>query len=381
MLGPFSIDMYLTAFPEIAEDLGTQTGKISYTLSSYFIGIAIGQLIYGPILDRYGRKKPLYFGLSLYFLMALGCVYSNGLTELISYRFFQGLGGAVGMVASRAIIRDRYESEEIAKAFSALILVMGLAPIVAPMAGGFLLNLAGWKSLFLALAGLSLLIILLILFGLKESKDPDPSVSLQLKPVLKAYWQILRTPSFYWYATAAGMSMAGVFTYIAGSPTVIREVLGFDEYYFGWIFGSNALGYIGFSQLNRLFLKHFNTLNLSRNIALIYNLLAVSIFSQALAGIPYPILFLINLFLFLSCLGMLNPNMQALALEPFKENAGVASALIGSLRMLVGTFCSALLGILSTGDAVPMTSIMLISGIIMIYSLSKSKRLINKAYA
>ncbi|MGB0178261.1 MAG: Bcr/CflA family efflux MFS transporter, partial [Owenweeksia sp.] len=198
-LGPFSIDMYLPGFPAIADDLGTEISQVSLTLTSYFIGISVGQLVYGPLLDRYGRKKPLLIGLGIYVIASVGCVLVPDVQSLIGLRLLQALGGCVGMVASRAIVRDRFPVNEVARVFSALILVMGAAPIIAPTVGGFLTEHFGWRFIFIVLSLISLLMLVLVVFVLSESKDPDHNVSLRPRQVSRGYWKVLINRDFLMY--------------------------------------------------------------------------------------------------------------------------------------------------------------------------------------
>ncbi len=358
-LGPFSIDTYLPGFPDIARDLNTDIAKVSLTLTSYFIGISAGQLIYGPLLDRYGRKKPLIIGISLYLVAALGCMLAPGIYYLIALRLLQALGGCVGMVASRAIIRDRFEVKEIARVFSSLILVMGVAPIIAPTLGGYLSSNFGWRSIFALLALLALAIILLITRVLAESRGPDPAVSLRPTRIAWNYWQVLTDRRFFVYSIAGSMAMAGLFAYIGGSPFVLMELMNFDETTYGWIFGANAGGFILGSQINRVVLQKRNSRVVTEWSAVLMLLTTLILVIGTLLGLLSAVSFLVGLFCFLFFLGFLNPNSNALAMEPFSENAGVASALIGSVRMLGGALSTALAGALHNGTEFPMIAIML----------------------
>ncbi len=368
-LGPLSIDTYLSSFPEIAKDLGTEINFVSLSLTAYFVGIAVGQLINGPVLDRYGRKKPLMIGLGLYFIAGLSCSLATSIEILVALRFLMALGGSVGMVATRAVIRDNFEHNDIARAFSALILVMGLAPIIAPMVGGIILQSFGWRPIFWFLAGYVLLILLATALFLKESKQPDHSVSLNPGEVIRNYIVLLSNPRFLLYAIAGCAGMAAMFTYISASPFVIRNVLSFDEIYFGYIFGSNALGYITASQVNRLILKRNDIRVVSKIVSIVFGLCGGLLLFQVLSGIPNELLFLLTQFFFLSMLGFINPNMQALALEPFPKQAGVASALLGALRMLIATLASGIISIWHDGSALPMASLMAICGLSLIVIL------------
>jgi DHA1 family bicyclomycin/chloramphenicol resistance-like MFS transporter len=241
-IGPFSIDMYLPGFPAIAKDLDTSVDMVSYSLASFFIGVCIGQLLYGPLLDRYGRKKPLITGLVLYIIASIGCVFSNTIELLIFFRFFQALGGCVGMVAPRAIIRDVFPVEENARVFSLMILILGVSPIIAPTAGSYLITWFGWHSVFLVLAIICALILLSVIFWLPESKKADAGYSLKPKPIITNFFQALKVPQFYTYAFTGAISSAGLFAYLSGSPFVFMKYFGTTEQQYGYIFAIIAAG-------------------------------------------------------------------------------------------------------------------------------------------
>ena len=207
-IGPFSIDMYLPGFPTIAEDLNTSVESVSYSLSSFFIGICLGQIICGPLLDRFGRKRPLYVGLVLYILASVGCALANSIEVLIGFRFLQAMGGCVGMVAPRAIVRDVFPVEENAKIFSLLILVLGVSPIIAPTAGSYVIAHWGWHMVFVVLAIVTLLLLIAVVFLLPESKQPDPNFSLQPSKIISSFVGVLKVPQFYTYALTGGISSA-----------------------------------------------------------------------------------------------------------------------------------------------------------------------------
>lgn len=369
-IGPLSIDMYLPGFSAIAADLNTTVSRVSLSLTTYFVGISIGQIIYGPLLDRFGRKPPLLIGFTLYFLAAIGCALATDIVSFILLRFLLALGGCVGMVASRAIIRDHFENDEIARAFSSLILVMGAAPIIAPTIGGQLVAGPGWRSIFWFLTAYSFALVLLVRFALPESRGRQNSVSLKPREIARNYWSVMRNRTFLIYGTAGTIGLASMFTYIAGSPLVIMEILGFDETSYGWLFGLNALGFISGSQINKQWLRKRHSEQVSLIMSGLTLLSALLLLISLLMGIPSVWFFLACLFLFTSSLGFVNPNLQAIALGPFRENAGVASALVGSIRMTGGAIASALVGILANGTAYPMVLLMLgcalsVSGILL----------------
>jgi DHA1 family bicyclomycin/chloramphenicol resistance-like MFS transporter len=350
--------MYLPGFPAIAKDLGTTVDMVSYSLASFFIGVCIGQLLYGPLLDRYGRKKPLLSGLVLYIIASIGCMFSHSIELLIFFRFFQALGGCVGMVAPRAIIRDLFPVEENAKIFSLMILILGVSPIIAPTAGSYLITWFGWNSVFLVLSIICALVLASVVFWLPESKQPDPGYSLKPRPILTNFYKALKVPQFYTYAFTGAISSAGLFAYLAGSPFVFMKLFGTTEQQYGYIFAIIAAGLITCSQLNNRLLRKYT----SEQISLVTLALQTFIGLLLVAGTALQWLNLYStivlMALFLSCQGFSFPNSSALSMAPFTRNAGVASALMGALQMGFGALAAALVGLSNATTAVPLTAIM-----------------------
>ena len=381
-IGPLSIDMYLPGFPAIAEDLNASINLVNWSLTAYFLGISVGQFIYGPLLDRYGRKKPLLIGFGIFTVAAIGCALAPDIYTLIGLRLLLALGGCVGMVAARAIIRDSFESKEVARAFSSLILVMGVAPILAPSLGGMVIDYLDWRAIFWILTVYSVLLLILIYRALPETHAPDTTVSLQLKKVGFTYYQVMQNRQFLIYATAGSVGMAALFTYISGAPYVFMEIMDYGESVFGWLFGTNALFFVVGSQINRGLLRKFEILPLTRFSSIIATTAMLILTVQVSQGIPNNTLFLINLFSFTFFLGLINPNLQALALDPFRKSAGRASALMGSMRMLAGAMSSGLVGILHDGTAWPMVGIMagaILAVTLIIWSSASGRSLYLKA--
>ncbi|MGA9662488.1 MAG: multidrug effflux MFS transporter, partial [Pseudomonas alloputida] len=241
--GPLAIDFYLPAFPAMAQAFATDEKHVQATLAAYFLGLSIGQLAYGPVADRFGRRKPLMFGVTLFTLASLACAYAPNLDTLVVARFIQALGGCAGMVLSRAIVSDKCDPVASAKVFSQLMLVMGLAPILAPMLGGVLVNLAGWQSIFLALSLFSAGCLLAVSLGLPESL-PEHIPRQPLSGALRQYLRLLADRVFLGHALTGGIAIAGMFAYIAGSPFVFIKLYGVPAEHYGWLFGTNAAGFI-----------------------------------------------------------------------------------------------------------------------------------------
>lgn len=357
-IGPFSIDMYLPGFPVIASDLHTTPEMVSYSLSSYFIGICIGQMLIGPLLDRYGRKRPLYGGLFIYILSSIGCAFAPTIEVLIVLRLFQAAGGCVGIVAPRAIIRDLFPVHENAKIFSLLILILGVSPIVAPTAGGYITAHFGWHIIFVILTIITTLILLAVIFWLPESKQPDPTFSLKPKPIIASFQKVISHPQFYTYSFTGAMASAGLYAYLAGSPFVFMDLYHVTGQHYGWIFAIIAGGLIASSQVNNLMLKTYTseqiirvTLSLQCIIAIV---LVVGTFNNWLGLFGT----IGCIFLYLCCQGFSFPNSSALSMAPFTKEAGSASALMGSIQMALGAGASGLVGLLTDGTALPMTAVM-----------------------
>lgn len=344
-LGPFSIDMYLPGFSKIASDLGTDEQHVAFTLTSYFIGIALGQLLYGPVVDKYGRKKPLLFGLFIYIVAALGCAFSQTIDTMITMRFLQALGGCVGMVASTAIISDVYEKDRMAKAFSLIMLVMGVAPLIAPSIGSILLEKADWSYIFIFLAIFATLVSALIYFFLPETsrfKNPD---KLRIKKVSQNYLAVFKNRTFLLYTVTGSLSMAILFAYITSASFVFQTFYGLDKATFSIIFAINAGGLILGSSLNGLITKKIYFLKISAIATKVLLVVAAVVLGTLLfvPGIDYRFL-VAAIFSILFLTGFINPNVMAASLSPFKQNAGVASALGGALRMGAGALVAAAIG-------------------------------------
>lgn len=378
-LGPLSIDMYLPGFSAIAADLETDIAHVGLSLTSYFIGISVGQLGYGPLIDRFGRKKPLILGLLLYLLTALGCAFSPDVYWLIGLRFLLAIGGCAGMVASRAMVRDLFPVSETAKVFSTLILIMGVAPILAPTIGGYLSAHLGWQYIFFFLVAFSGFMLIMVKVLLPESRPPDPTVSLKPGAVLKDYVKLFREADFTSYALVGSITYAGLFAYISGSPFVFMEYFGFSETLYGWLFGLNAFGFILGSQLNRFWLKRQNPAHIVLRVAFFQFLVGLALAIGSLLGVLNANTTLLLIFFFIFWLGFLAPNTMALALEPFTRHVGSASALLGSFQMIAGALASVLVSAFHNGTILPMTLIMAVCaflgfGLLLKHQQKKKKR-------
>ena len=374
--GPLAIDFYLPAFPAMALAFGTDENHVQMTLAAYFLGLSIGQLAYGPVADRFGRRIPLLTGVGLFTAASVACAYAPNLEWLIGARFVQALGGCAGMVISRAVVSDKCDAVGSAKVFSQLMLVMGLAPILAPLLGGLLVNTTGWQSIFLALTGFSALAGLAVATGLPESL-PAHIPRQPLSGALRQYGRLLADPIFLGHALTGGIAIAGMFAYIAGSPFIIIKLYGVPAEHFGWLFGTNAAGFILVAQVNaRLLAKRGPAYLLARAVwvylAAGVTLLAVSSLHTAQL---WPLL--IPLFICIASLGCISPNAAACAMSGQGGRAGSASALLGCLQFSVAAGASALVGVLHDGSAVPMAMVISLCGILVVSAAMLTRRLQN----
>lgn len=357
-IGPFSIDMYLPGFPAMAADLSTDIAHVGFSLTSFFVGISIGQIAYGPVMDRYGRKKPLMIGLAVFIIAALGCALSQSISTLITLRFFLALGGCVGMVGSRAIVRDLFSGSEVARVLSALVMVFGVAPIIAPTIGGLVVKTLGWRIVFVILAAIGAAVLIALSRFLRESKEADVSISLHPKNVALEYLALFREPAFVIYTLAGSAAAAGFFAYISGSAFVYMDLIGFTETQFGWMYGVNAVGLIAGSQINRLWLMKQGSSRILLKVTGAQLCVVIALLALPLNGFADKIGFIGLVFCYLFLTGFVNPNAMALALQPFTRNAGSASALMGSIQMIAGGSASGLLSCLYNGTAQPMVRVM-----------------------
>lgn len=349
--GPVSIDMYLPAFSMIAKDLGVHTAAVELSLSSFFIGLAVGQIFYGPLTDRYGRKKPLYFGLGLYISASLICMTTRNIETLIIFRFFQALGSCAGVVISRAVVRDLFSHQDTARVFSLLMLVMGVAPIIAPLVGGYISEYMGWRSIFAFMTLFSSCSLAAIVYFLPETHKPD--LRIKITDSVKNYSSILKDRSFMGYALSGGAAQAGLFAYITGSSYVFINIFGIAPKSFGWVFGANAFGLIGCSQINAQLLKRWGYDKILKNILFFIAALALILAYAGYAGWGFWGTF-IPLFLFIACLGMTFPNSSAGAMASQKKMAGSASALLGTLQYGMAALSSSIVSRLHDGTTLPM---------------------------
>jgi MFS transporter, DHA1 family, multidrug resistance protein len=380
-LGPFSIDMYLPGFPAIGKDLGVDPTRVALSLSSFFIGISAGQLLYGPLLDRFGRKKPLYIGLLLYVISSVGCIYAASLNSLIILRFVQAIGSCAAAVASVAMVRDLFPVKENAKVFALLMLVVGTSPMIAPTVGSYVTSAFSWHAVFLILGVIGALILLATIFWLPESYKPDTSMSLKPRPIINNFLSVVSEPQFYTYCFAGAISFSGLFAYVSASPQVFMDIYKLSDKAYGWIFAFLSIGLIGSSQVNSVLLKRFTS----------EQIVPVALIAQTITGLIFVICAWNNwlslpgiialLFAYLCSIGFINPNTAALSLAPFTKNAGSASSLMGAIQMGIGALASTVVSLYNTHTATPMAVTMCASALAAVLILVLCSRNIKTAVA
>jgi DHA1 family bicyclomycin/chloramphenicol resistance-like MFS transporter len=360
--GPMSIDMYLPSFPALARDLGTDVSSVELTLSAFLVGLAVGQAFYGPLSDRVGRKPPLYAGIALYVIASAGCALTRSIDGLIVLRVVQSLGACAGMVLARAVVRDLYEERESARVFSLLMLIMGAAPILAPLAGAQVLVRFGWSAIFWLLAAFGLACLAAVARWLPETHPRERRSRAGIGAALRVYGRLLVDRRFLGFALAGGLALGGLFAYLTGSPFVFMGIHGVAPEHYGWLFGMNALGLIGASQVNLRLLARFPSRRILGH-ALAVNaaagLVVLVVGATGAGGLPG---LLVPLFVSIASLGFIQPNAIAGALAPHPTVAGSAAALLGTLQFLIGAVVGALVGALHAGTALPMAGVIAVCG-------------------
>ncbi|CAI6039024.1 Bicyclomycin resistance protein [Paenibacillus sp. JJ-100] len=351
--GPLSLDMYLPALPMLADEFGSSTSYAQLSLTACMIGLALGQLLAGPLSDVRGRRIPLIAGLVLYTIASVLCLVSPTMGSFVILRFIQGLAGAAGIVISRAIVRDVYEGPELTRFFSLLMLINGVAPIAAPIIGGQILTYTSWRGVFILLSLIGVLALLAVILGLGETLPMQKRSSGGLKQTLMTFGRIARDRRFMGYALSQGFAAAGMFAYISGSPFVLQKIYGVSPQVFSICFAVNGLGIILASQIaGRLAGKVSETRLLIAGL-IIAAVGGTSLLISILAGGGLMSV-LIPLFLVVSSVGLINTASFALAMANQAQSAGSASALIGVMTFLFGGLVAPLVGLGGEHTAVPM---------------------------
>jgi DHA1 family bicyclomycin/chloramphenicol resistance-like MFS transporter len=359
-VGPFSIDMYLPAFQVIANEFGTTVPNVALSMASYFVGMAAGQLIYGPLLDRFGRRPPLYAGLLIYVIASAACIMSENVNQLIWFRLIQAIGGCATSVAAFAIVRDVFPVNENAKIFSSLMLVISTSPIIAPSLGSFASLAWGWQSVFVILIVLTIFILGLVFFAITDVRGPDPAFSLLPRNIIRSFGEVFREPQFFTYALSGGIAFAGLFVFVSSSPFLFLQIYGLSEKQYGILFAIMVGGMILASQANRFLLRSYSSETLVAWAIGIQVTMSALLLATALLNAETFYVHVILLTGFLATVGIILPNSSALCLAPFPSNAGTASSMLGALQLGFGAVASFVVSVATTESALPMTITMCI---------------------
>lgn len=353
--GPIGIDLYLPAFPAIQQSYGAETGQVQLTLVAFFVALAFGQLIYGPLADRFGRKGPLAFGFAVFLGASIGAALSTSISALVIWRFLQGIGACAGMVISRSIARDLGTGERVARLFSLTVLVLGVSPILAPSVGAALITVFPWQSTFWFMAGFATIALFVIAFSLEETLAPSNRAK-DVRTAFVAYGRLLVDPHFLRPVLTGAFAQAGFFTYLAGSPAVLISLHGVSPTQYSLLFGLNAIALIGASQLSAPLLRRFLPERIvgavmATYLVLALMLLAITVLHLDGLGVTVALLFLIT-----ACLGGSFPITAMQAIEHHPKAAGAASALMGAIQFGAGALASILLSAIANGSALPLAA-------------------------
>lgn len=349
---PLSTDLYLAGLPQLATDLGASTSQAQLTLTTSLAGLALGQLVAGPASDRLGRRRPLLAGLALYTLASILCAVATDIWLFTALRLLQGLGGAAGIVVSRAVIRDHFVGAALVRAFALAMLVNGLAPILAPIGGALLLPSVGWRGLFLVLAAMGGTLLLVSALRLPESLPPERRRLGGVAMVGRAYLGLLADRAYMGYVVAAALAFGAMFAYIGSSPFVVQELYGQSPQTFALVFGVNAVGLVGAAQASGLLVGRFGARRLMGTGLVGASLGGLVLVAAAVVGTGiWPIL--IGFFLVVASYGLVAPNATALAMADQPHQAGSAAALMGAIQFLTGALVAPLTGLGGTGSALP----------------------------
>lgn len=360
-LGPLGVDMYLPAFPAMGGDLGASPAQVQRTLAAFLFGMAAGQIAFGPLSDRYGRRAPLFCGLALFAAASMGCALAGSAEALAWLRLAQALGGCAGMVVARAVVRDLCDERGAVRMMATLMLVMGAAPILAPLLGSLLLEAFGWRAIFWVLAGYGLVALALVVAFLPESLPLEARRRDGPAAILAVYAEILRDRRFLAHALAGAVPMLGLFAYLVGSPHVLMGVHGLDPLGYGFAFGFNAVGLILASQVISRLVRRAPPATLLVRALAVCAAAGLSVPLAVATGVLWPLL--VALFCYLSVMGAVLPMASALAMAPMGRFAGSASAVIGTLQFGGGAVVGILLGVLGAGSPWPMAVVLAAGGV------------------
>ena len=356
-IGLFAIDIYLPALPEMTSDLGAESAQAQLTLTAFFGAMALCQVFYGPVSDMAGRKRPLYFGLGLFIIGALGSAVAPSIEWLIAFRFLQGMGAYAGLVITRAIVRDLHTGPAAAELMSRLMLVFSVSPIVAPLAGSIIVSFGDWRTIFWVMAGFAVLAIFISVFVLEETRSPEARAQSSLGTALAAYGTLLRDPYYLGLVLIAAFGMSSYMIYVANSSFILIDHYGLSPTAYSVLFSINAVAFIGMSQLNGRLARRFGLSWVIRTASVGYALSMVALAAVTSVGITDLPVIAAMLFVGYGFLGLIIPTSSVLALEAHGRIAGTASALMGTIQFVTAALVVGLGATIFDGTVAPMTEI------------------------
>ncbi len=357
-LGPLGIDMYLPAIPGMASSLNTTDGQVQLSLMTFFMGLMLGQLFYGPLSDKFGRKPIIYIGLSISIVAGIGCALANSIEMLHALRFVQGLGGSIGMVIAFAIIKDVYQGPMIGKMMSMVLALLGLAPVLAPLVGNVLMTQFSWRAIFVCLALYAVVVLLACAKALPETRSVELREKFELSQTFKLYGKIFTQRAFIIYALSLCLAQAGFFAYIAGSASVLINSYGLSSTQFSLLFAVNALGLVVAAIVNPKLHASLGILKTFKVGLIIFAIDMLMLLVASLTGFASLPVFCITMFIGIAVLGFIMPTGTQLTLMQQGQHAGTASALLGSMQFGFGAFVSALTGAFAAQGALGLITIM-----------------------
>ncbi len=351
---PFATDMYLASFPSIAKSLNTTITDVQYSVSTFFIGLSLGQLFYAPLIDRFGRKRPLLVGIALFAASSLAAIFSPGITTFVGLRAIQAVGGCSGMIISRAIIQDLFDTNESARALSLMMMVQGIGPIVAPIMGGYLYKFFGWQSVFIFLTLFGILCLFATLKNVPETLHKARPISPA--DIIGNFTSLLKDRRFTIPLVAGSLSLSTMFIFISASPFVFMQLHGMSNEHYSWMFGFFAFGMLLSAQLNTIMLKRLTPERIFQRTVMF--LIVMSAVLVALSSSDSLLVFSIALFFCIATVPVTAANSTAMAMAASGKNAGTASSLVGVTQFLAAGVISALVGLIHNHTAYPMTGTM-----------------------
>jgi DHA1 family bicyclomycin/chloramphenicol resistance-like MFS transporter len=359
---PLSIDMYLPSMPLLEKVFGATTAQVQVTLVTFLLGYALGQSLYGPITDRFGRKPPLYFSLALFVVSSAACALSPSVNVLSVFRLLQAIGACGGAVVSRAMVRDLFPPKDLRRIFSMLVLVLGVSPLISPFIGGYLLLWFGWKSIFYTQASLGALTLLAMHIRLDESLAPEHAHPLHMDHIVSSYAELLRDRTFLGASLVCGFSSAGMFAYIASAPFVFINIYKLPPQKFGWLFGFIAAGLIAASQVNGRMSHNIPLWKVLRVANLVQLASGLAVLATAVTGFGGMVGIFAPVFVYMCATGFVFPNGNAIAMMRHGNMAGTASALLGTNQFVIAAATTIILGWIDNSSAVPMAIVIAACG-------------------